>query len=151
MPQMRRCLQEYGIKKFKSPRETFSVGTAYYSTMIRVIVILSLIFSTVGVTIVNCACPEMEMKQGVCKNEQNEKPGLSQTTYCCDAEYLGLKSDFQKPAEFHPVIASLIGFFLLQTVSSPSLFSYLSLPKENSIAYSRSSVEKCALLSTFLI
>ena len=144
---MRRSLQENGINSCGN----FLLKCSVYYIMLRIIVLLSFIFSTVGVTIANCACPEIEAKQEACRNEQNEKPGLSQTTCCCDAEYMALKSDFQKPAEFHPAISFLFGFFMLQKVSLPSLFSPVSLPKENSIACSRSSVDRCALLSTFLI
>ena len=119
--------------------------------MLRIVVLLSLVFSTVGVSIANCACPEIEAKQEACKNEQDEKPVLSQTSCCCDAEYIALKSDFQKPAEFHPVISSWFAFFVIQRISIVSLFSPATLPKENSITCSRSSVDKCVLLSTFVI
>ena len=123
--------------------------------MIRVILLLSLVFSIVGVTITNCACPKIDVVQetcSTCKNSQTTKKG-SPSNSCCShvSTHLVLKNDFQKPYESHSLISLSLIFYLVQwDLSLPSLFPS-SNQKEHSIVIFHSSLDTCVLLSTFLI
>src|SRR5579872_5224358 len=122
--------------------------------MLKVIVLLALIFSTVGVTVTSCACPKMPVKQTACshcKKERTEKTDASGSSCCSYGKHLVLKNDYQKPLEFQPLLTIAIAFS-----SSPieqkahSGFAFLN-PVTPITAFPQRPVEKCALLSTFLI
>ena len=120
--------------------------------MLRIIVLVSLIFSTVGVTIESCACPKVEVKLTACS--QCHKEVAQKTKSCCPTcnKHLVLKTDFQKPpVEFHPTVQPAASYFSLAVDLKTLSRVPFAYQRDDSNTISPGSVEKCALLSTFLI
>ncbi len=124
-----------------------------FNTMLRIIVLTALIFSTVGVTIVNCTCPKVEVKQTSCSLCDKNSDQKTKSCYpdCC--KHLVLKTEFQQPSsEFYPLLSIVIcSFSVAPNLNTVSYFPSPLPQRDDSNTISPGSVEKCALLSTFLI
>jgi hypothetical protein len=112
--------------------------------------IVSLIFSSVGYTVVSFACPQMEDEQTACmdcKQTRQDKP-----KDCCkpQIERKVVKAEFERPSQFRAHIDQL--HFATVVTADYSYVGIVVLPiiRFEPLA-AAPSVEKCALLSTFLI
>jgi hypothetical protein len=120
----------------------------------RITVIVALFASTIGITTVSLSCPMgKEMTAGCpkCKHTRPERnDGCCKTT----VQFTVLKTEFQKPVHFKTTLShQLIIFALLPEVFYSDIHTRLSstpIPEHMS-CLSTTPVEKCALLSTFLI
>ncbi len=118
------------------------------------ILILSLLFSSVGYSVTSFACPMMRGTEKPC-SECNTTSSEAQKD-CCKSktEHKVIKAEFEKPHEFKAIILLLATFpagtFTLALADSlnanADTHTLLLLP-----AYSLHSMEKCTLLSTFII
>jgi len=132
--------------------ETFFDMRAYCSPMLRILVLLSLVFSTVGITVVNCACPKVEMKQTACSHCPRDN--TPKTKSCCPdcSKRVVLKTDFQKPNPgYQPILQTATSFYQVATNLNLPFYFPSPLRRDDSNTISPPSSEKCALLSTFLI
>jgi len=115
------------------------------------VLVLSLLVSSVGYTMISFACPMMKEKSTSCidcKQSSKDAPGD-----CCKAkiERKVLRSEFEKPSEFKttfsyltiPVVALATECFVEISISLSQTDIIIGTPLY--------SVEKCAQLSTFLI
>ena len=116
-----------------------------------------LIFSSVGYTAVSIACPNMMAKQGsACPKCKHGRIPTKDTKDCCKTkiEHKVINAEFEKPLSPKSFIAPhfAIPALVFYSNSSDVHSAYLiSLHRADILLSPLSSVEKCALLSTFLI
>jgi len=127
-------------------------GNRVFHAMLRAIVLLSLVFSTVGITITSCACPKMEMKQASCSKCQKDRSHKINASCCGCSKHFSLKTDFQNPpAEFHQVLQPIASFVPVTSILKITCVFLSPIRRDSFHFHSPGSLEKCALLSTFLI
>lgn len=118
------------------------------------ILILSLLFSSVGYSVTSFACPMMRNVKTLC-SECDMTPSEAQKD-CCKpkTEHRVVKAEFEKPHEFKTDIL-LLAKFPASTISLAFANSLNSHAATHALLFlpasSLHSMEKCALLSTFII
>ena len=117
--------------------------------------VVCLMFSSVGFTAISIACPNMNAQPGVpCSQCKSGTIPKKHAPDCCKTkiEHKVIKSEFEKPLSFKAniVVEQVFAPSFLQLDYSKVLLTPLLYRTPHSYA-TQSSVEKCALLSTFLI
>ena len=116
-----------------------------------------LIFSSVGFTAVSMACPNMMAKPGTaCPKCKHGVIPSKHAKDCCKKtfEHKVVKTEFEKPeiTKSQVSLQIVIPAFVTRSIFSQQLSTSLTSPLSAHIPISSvGSMEKCALLSTFLI
>ena len=122
---------------------------------VSIAIVFCLLFSTVGFTAISIACPNMNAQPGVpCSQCKSGTIPKKHAPDCCKTkiEHKVIKSEFEKPLSFKAniVVEQVFAPSFLQLDYSKVLLTPILYRTPHSFAM-QSSVEKCALLSTFLI
>ena len=122
---------------------------------VSIAIVFCLLFSTVGFTAISIACPNMNAQPGVpCSQCKSGTIPKKHAPDCCKTkiEHKVIKSEFEKPLSFKAniVVEQVFAPSFLQLDYSKVLLTSILYRTPHSFA-TQSSVEKCALLSTFLI
>lgn len=133
-------------------KKPFGITKRILFNMFRIIVLLSLIFSTVGVTITSCACPKVEVKHSACSLCQKNETQKAKS--CCPdcSRHLVLNTEFQRSSTESQSLASSAVVYFSVVLPSQALQYFSLLPQYFRFhTISIGSVERCAVLATFMI
>ena len=127
------------------------VENTHMMKLARVLIALALFIATTGVTVTSIACAKESGKTPP-DGPHCMKSGKNVDKSCCviTVKRFSVKSEFAKPMQ----PASVIPAILFAMRSGPAMIFSADLASHSSVSYTalpRTSVEECALISTFRI